>query len=306
MPNISVIIPTYNRVDFLKKAIDSVFSQTYKDFELIVVDDGSTDETKDLIKRYSHKIKYIYQANQGPAASRNTGIKQAKGNFIAFLDSDDWWRRDKLEAQIDQMRSKPSYLISHTQEIWYRDGKILNPKDKHKKYSGMIFDRCLKICAVGMSTIMARRELFPKVGLFDERLPCCEDYDLWLRASANFPFLLIDQPLTLKDGGRPDQLSFRYAQGIDKFRIYSIKKILEEDNLTNPQRQLAIGELDRKCRIYGQGCIKHHKIEEGNFYLKLAYRFNLKPAIAIVAGKDYPPTFATNSLANPPALCGGH
>lgn len=270
MPDISVIIPTYNRAPFIKKAVDSVLAQTYRDFELIVVDDGSIDNTKDLMKLYKKRIKYIYQKNQGPSVARNKGIKEANGDFMAFLDSDDWWRKDKLEIQIRQMIKNPDLLISHTQEVWYKHGKILNQRNKHRKFAGNIFDKCLKICAVGMSTIMARKELFSKVGLFDENLPCCEDYDLWLRVSPKYLFGLVNEPLTLKDGGRPDQVSFIYAQGMDKFRIYSIKKVLESNILTNKQRQMATEELKRKCKIYGEGCIKHGRIKEGKSYLNLS------------------------------------
>ncbi|MFH1622009.1 MAG: glycosyltransferase [Candidatus Omnitrophota bacterium] len=276
MKHISVIIPTYNRDKFLKKAIESVLNQTYPDFQLIVVDDGSTDSTKDLLNVYIGKLRHIYQENKGPSAAKNTGIRNSQNQFIAFLDSDDCWHKDKLGIQLKAMQENPQYLISHTQEIWYKNGKLLNQKQKHKKYEGYIFDKCLPICALGMSTIMARRELFSEVGLFDENLPCCEDYDLWLRISARFPVLLIDTPLTLKDGGRPDQVSSIYARGIDKFRIQSIKGLLEKNNLNSQQRELALQELENRCKIYGLGCIKYGRQEEGQAYLDLIKNYNLK------------------------------
>ncbi len=244
---INVVIPTHNRGLLLKKAIDSVLSQTYQDFELIVIDDVS---------------------GKGPASARNRGIKKSARPFIAFLDSDDRWDKDKLATQIEEMQENPKYLISHTQEIWYKNGRLLNQKKKHKKHHGRIFDKCLPLCVVSMSTVMARREIFDRVGLFDESLPCCEDYDFWLRASVNHEFLLIDKPLTLKDGGRPDQVSSIYATGIDKFRIQSILNLLKSPNLTPGQRDLATRELHKKCRIYGAGCLKHGKREEGEYYLK--------------------------------------
>ena len=125
---ISVIIPTFNRASLLKKAIESVLSQTYKDFELIVIDDGSSDETPSLISSYASSIKYIKQNNKGPAGARNVGIKNSSGEFVAFLDSDDWWDKEKLQIQIDKMRKNPKYLISHTKEVWYRNGRLLNQK----------------------------------------------------------------------------------------------------------------------------------------------------------------------------------
>jgi len=276
MINISVIIPTYNREDFLKKAIDSVLAQTYKDFELIIIDDGSTDKTKQLVDSYEQGIRYVYQDNKGPSGARNKGIRESNAEFIVFLDSDDWFDKEKLGCQFRAMQEKPDYLISHTEEIWYQSGNLLNHKNKHKKFGGLIFDKCLSICSVGMSTVMIKKEFFDKVGVFDEHMPCCEDYDLWLRASVKLPFLFIDKPLTLKKGGRPDQVSSIFARGMDKFRIYSLKKLIESGCLNSEQYVLALGELEKKCQIYGKGCIKHGKDDEGKFYLRLVELLSTK------------------------------
>lgn len=266
---VSVIIPTLNRAPILKKAIKSVLAQTWQDFELIVVDDGSHDDTADVVAKFANRITYIRQENRGPAAARNLGIKKSRRPFLAFLDSDDWWDKEKLAIQLREMQQDPTYLISHTQEVWYKNGSLLNQKKRHKKFHGYIFDRCLSLCVVSVSTAMVRRELFEEVGLFDEGLPCCEDYDFWLRVSAKHPFHLIDKPLTLKDGGRPDQVSYIYRTGIDKFRIQAILKALTSDILDDKQRQLATRELQRKCRIYGTGCLKHGKLKEATHYLNL-------------------------------------
>jgi glycosyltransferase involved in cell wall biosynthesis len=266
---ISVIIPTYNREQRLRKAIDSVLAQTYPYFELIVVDDGSEDKTSELVSSYEADIVYIKQANKGPAAARNRGIQAARYNLVAFLDSDDRFSADKLQVQISAMQDKPAYLVSHTEETWYRHGRLLNQKKKHKKNSGHIFRQSLVICAVGMSTVMMHRKIFDRYGFFDEDFPCCEDYDLWLRVSAEQKFLLVNEPLTLKDGGRDDQLSSIYRMGMDRFRIKAIKKILESPSLTEKQRHFAMKELERKCMIYGNGCIKHGRAAEGSYYLGL-------------------------------------
>lgn len=268
--SVSVIIPTYNRKALLGKAIDSVLAQTWKSFELIVVDDGSDDGTAPFVQKTYPQVSYIHQHNKGAAAARNTGIKAARHELLTFLDSDDCFDHRKLELQTSAMLDQPGYLVSHTQEIWYRRGKILNQKNRHRKDEGNIYSRCLDLCAVGMSTIMARRQLFDQVGLFDESLPCCEDYDLWLRVSAKYPFLLIDHPLTIKNGGRPDQLSVQYRVGMDKFRISAIHKLLASGDLTCEQTGQAVDELVRKCRIYGNGCLKHGRKEEGESYLQLA------------------------------------
>ena len=266
---VSIIIPTYNRGYCLQKAIDSVLSQTYQNFELIVVDDGSEDNTDELVQNYGSDIVYIKQRNKGPAAARNRGLQAARYDFLAFLDSDDWFAENKLEEQLGAMHEKPACLISHTQEIWYRNGLILNQKTRHKKNTGDIFCQSLELCAVGMSTVMLHRKIFERYGLFDEEYPCCEDYEFWLRVSAEQKFLLVDQPLTLKDGGRDDQVSSLYRVGMDKYRIQAIMKILTSGALTEEQKRAAQAELQRKCMIYGSGCIKHGKVKEGRYYLNL-------------------------------------
>jgi len=266
---ISVIIPTYNRAPNLKQAIDSVLIQSHKDFELIVVDDGSDDNTAELIADYPHEIVYLKQENRGPAAARNRGIKKARYNILAFLDSDDWFAGNKLATQIKAMQQNPIFSISHTNEIWYRKGQIFNQKFKHKKNSGDIFDQSLQLCAVSMSTVMLKKEIFERYGSFDEEFPCCEDYEFWLRVSAEEKFLLVEEPLTLKDGGRADQVSTIYRTGMDKFRIQAIMKILASGRLNDYQTDIARQELERKCRIYGTGCIKHGKSAEGKYYLDL-------------------------------------
>jgi glycosyltransferase involved in cell wall biosynthesis len=266
---VSVIIPTYNRAQRLGKAIDSVLAQSHQDFELIVVDDGSEDNTDELIGNYNSDIVYIRQENSGAAAARNRGIEKAHYNLLAFLDSDDWFAENKLKTQIEAMNRNPSCLISHTNEIWYRNGQILNQKLKHKKSSGDIFAQSLELCAVGMSTIMIHKEIFDRYGFFDEGYPCCEDYEFWLRISAEEKFLLVEEPLTSKDGGRDDQLSAIYRTGMDKFRIKAIMKTLASGRLTEEQSGIARRELERKCRIYGTGCIKHGRAEEGRYFLNL-------------------------------------
>lgn len=274
--SITVIIPTYNREAFLKKAVMSVVEQTLCCDELIIVDDGSTDKTKMLVERLSQNISfpvyYVLQENSGAAAARNTGIKKASSDHLCFLDSDDRFDPEKLYLQYNAMLESNA-LISHTREIWYRQGKLLNQKKKHRPREGYIFKNCLRMCVVGMSTVMIKKVLFDRYGLFDENLPCCEDYDFWLRVSTNELFQLVHQPLTIKEGGREDQLSVIYRMGMDKYRIQSIFQLLEQKKLSSEQRDLAISELQRKCRIFGNGCLKHGREEEGRKYLELPSRF---------------------------------
>jgi glycosyltransferase involved in cell wall biosynthesis len=274
MPTVSVIIPTYNRAPFVEEAIRSVLAQDFKDFELVVVDDGSTDGTRQTLKRYADSLSVLHQENRGVSSARNTGIKHSQGAYIAFLDSDDLWLPGKLSTQVAFFEEHSQALICQTEEIWLRKGVRVNPRKVHKKYSGEIFEHCLSLCRVSPSSAMIRRTLFDEVGLFDEDLPACEDYDLWLRVACRHPIYLIDEPLIIKRGGHPDQLS-RQFEGIDRFRIRALTKILESNHLTPHHYHLALKELKRKCRIYGEGCLKRGKKEEGERYLALPLKYNV-------------------------------
>jgi glycosyltransferase involved in cell wall biosynthesis len=260
MQKITVIIPVYNRPGFVKEAIQSVLDQTYSNVEIIVVNDGSTDDTPLVLQSFGDKIRIIHQENRGVSAARNTGIKNSKSKWIAFLDSDDIWLPEKLHLQIQFFENHPDARICQTEEIWIKDGKRLYPKKKHKKKSGMIFKNCLPLCIVSPSAVMIHREMFDLVGVFDESLPACEDYDLWLRISCQYPIYLLDKPLIIKRGGHDDQLS--QAIRLDRFRIRALLKILKSNVLTDDQTILAKNELERKCRIYQKGCIKHGRLEE--------------------------------------------
>jgi glycosyltransferase involved in cell wall biosynthesis len=267
-PYISVIIPTYNRKILLAKAIDSVLRQTYTDFELIVVDDGSDDGTPDLLKKYPSKLRALTQTNKGVSAARNAGINAAKGQLIAFLDSDDLWLENKLMRQVDFFNHNPDILICQTKEIWIRNGSRVNPKKRHKQPNGMIFEQSLELCLISPSAVMLRKTLLDEVGLFDEGLPACEDYDLWLRICWKYPVFLIDEPLIIKYGGHSDQLS-KMPQ-LDKYRIIALCKILDGGHLNFDQYKAAVKMLSKKCRIYANGCLKRKKIKEAQYFLSLA------------------------------------
>ncbi|RJP86427.1 MAG: glycosyltransferase [Desulfobacteraceae bacterium] len=275
-PLVSVIIPAFNRAWCLKKAIDSVLAQDYPHFELIVVDDGSTDETRNLLAEYAGAIKVIHlPAKHGVSAARNRGVAASSGTLIAFLDSDDYWYPQKLTAQVDFFNANPEALICQTEEIWIRDGKRANPKKKHKKLSGMIFQPSLALCLISPSAVMMRKTLFMKMDGFDESLPACEDYDLWLRITCRYPVYLISTPHIVKTGGHEDQLSS--AEGLDKFRIHALKKILMSGLLTDRQYRDAQEMLKTKCRIYADGCMKHGRRTVATYYYRLAEEVEKKP-----------------------------
>jgi glycosyltransferase involved in cell wall biosynthesis len=272
MPSVSVIIPTFNRSQKLIRAVRSVLKQTFRDFEVIVVDDGSSDDTYQAMTSYLPMIQYVRkEVNQGVSAARNSGIRRASGPWIAFLDSDDYWLEDKLSIQMKYIEGNPGTLACQTEELWIRDGKRVNPRRRHKKPSGDIFAQSLKLCLVSPSSVALKRSLLDEIGLFDEALPAAEDYDMWLRISCRYPIHLIEKELVVKEGGHDDQLSRRFS-GMDRFRILAIVKLMKSGMLTHAQQGEARGELSIKCRIYGEGCMKRGRRQEGSFYLSLTER----------------------------------
>ena len=268
-PLVSVIVPTYNRGWCLEEAIDSVFSQSYGEYELIIVNDGSTDDTENRLSQY-HKITVITQQNRGVSAARNRGIALSSGDLIAFLDSDDLWLPEKLSVQVAFFQANPEALVCQTQETWIRNGRRIYPKNRHQKQSGNFFERSLRLCLVSPSAVMMKKDLFETVGMFDESLPACEDYELWLRVGTGIPIFLIDEALVIKRGGHADQLSSN--AGLDKYRIQSIKKLLESGHLSQNQRKAAVKVLEKKCEIYASGCKKRGRLEEMSYYHGLARR----------------------------------
>jgi glycosyltransferase involved in cell wall biosynthesis len=263
--SVAVIIPSYNRAELLCRAIDSVLAQTYAAAEIIVVDDGSNDQTGALIPRYYPQVRYLYQPNRGVSAARNRGIAHARSPWLALLDSDDVWLPQKLERQLSTLPQ--DYFISHTDEIWIRRGKRVNPMKKHAKAGGWIYRHCLPICAISPSAVVIHRSVFEQVGHFDENLPACEDYDLWLRICARYPVYYLDEPLLLKYGGHDDQLSQKYW-GMDRFRIQALEKILEHGQLNPVERQATLVTLIDKLTIYGQGASRRGKLSEAAHYLE--------------------------------------
>jgi glycosyltransferase involved in cell wall biosynthesis len=269
MAEVSVIIPTYNRARKVARAVASVLYQTYTDYELIVVDDGSRDNTGETLSLFpSRIIRLVHDGNRGVSAARNTGITASGAPLIAFLDSDDYWLPEKLAVQVAFFKAHPKAMACQTQEIWIRKGLRVNPRKKHLKPSGRIFVPSLKLCLVSPSAVMVRRSLLDEVDLFDEAFPVCEDYDLWLRVSCKYPIHLLNKDLVIKEGGAPDQLS-KSLMGMDRFRIKSLVKIIESGCLIPRQRNAALRELRAKCEVYGKGCMKRGKKEEGEYYLQL-------------------------------------
>ncbi|MFW6131394.1 MAG: glycosyltransferase family 2 protein [Candidatus Aminicenantaceae bacterium] len=275
---ISVIIPTYNRADFVKEAISSVLEQSYfqahngNRYELLIIDDGSTDETKKVIEFFGNKVKYYVQDHKGVSAARNKGLCLAKGDYIAFLDSDDLWKKDKIKKQRNFMDAFSKVSVCYTEEIWIRDGVVVNPKKKHRKYSGWIFDKVLPLCLLSLSSALFRRKIFDDIGVFDEQLPACEDYDFGIRLASKYPIHLIPKKLIVKRGGHSDQLSRKFW-GMDRFRVKALEKALCS-NLNPEQKVLVRNELKRKCEILANGFRKRNKLDEAEKYLDLINKYH--------------------------------
>lgn len=258
--SISVIIPSYNRAHCLSAALDSVLQQSLHATEIILVDDGSDDQTKELMSSHYPQVKYLQQNNRGVSAARNLGIQHSHCEWIAFLDSDDRWQTNKLEKQVSSLTAQPEYKICHSDEIWIRNGVRVNPMNKHAKRGGYIFEHCLPRCAISPSSVVLHKSVFEEFGLFDESLPACEDYDLWLRLTARLSILYLSDKLVIKYGGHEDQLS-RQHWGMDRFRVRALKKIYDSDHLDPQQKQLVSNCLASKLSVLNKGAKKHGNTE---------------------------------------------
>ena len=267
MASVSVVVPTFNREQFIEKSVISALKQTKKPDEIIVVDDGSTDQTWNVLKQLGFSkstnkdisLRYIYQKNKGVSAARNLGIKASKYSFIALLDSDDIWLEQKLERQITElMQQKGNYRLSHTEEIWFRNGVRVNAKKKYSKSGGELFQKCLKLCCISPSSALIERSVFDDFGSFDESLLACEDYDFWLRYCAYEKVHFVDERLIIKNGGHSDQLSSAHW-GMDRYRIYALEKLLQDRNLNLSKHQKTLEEVISRFEILINGALKRNK-----------------------------------------------
>ncbi len=266
-PEASVIIPTYNRRAMLLEAVDSVVAQSATAFELIVIDDGSTDGTAEHLARLAKTIRIEIDRidHRGPAAARNRGVAIARAPLIAFLDSDDLWSPTKLERQLAFMRANPGCAISQTDEIWIRNGRRVNPGLRHRKRAGDIFVDSLRTCLISMSATIMRTDLFRSLGGFDEIMAAAEDYDLWLRILIDHEAGLLDEPLVTRRGGHPDQTSAT-TPALDRFRILALTKLLADDRLSPMRRTSVIEVLAEKCSIYASGLRRRGRIDAARLY----------------------------------------
>lgn len=270
--SISVVIPTYNRIGPLERALASVEKQSYPAREVLIVDDGSDDGTQEMLAERFPAFTVLGQPNRGVSAARNRGVRAAGQEWIAFLDSDDEWMPGKLEAQVAALEAESERRLCHCDEIWLRNGVRVNPRVRHRKAGGWIFRHCLPLCAISPSAAVLHRSVFNEVGFFDESLPACEDYEFWLRFTARSPVLFVDRPLVIKNGGHADQLS-RSVKALDRYRIRALVKLLDEAPLEAGDRAAAVATLLEKIGIYRAGVARRGRLEEVERLERLAERF---------------------------------
>lgn len=252
---VSAIITSCNRPQLLSRAIRSVLSQRRPADEIVIVDDGSDDPAIRALVRSCPGLRYHRQRRQGISSARNQGIRLARHQWLAFLDDDDEWLPDKLAEQMACLQAHPDARVVHCEERWFRNGQPLAQKKKHRKPAGDVFTRCLPLCCISPSALLVHRQVFSAVGLFDETLPVCEDYDMWLRIAARYPVHCVRRPLLNKYGGHAGQLSRRYW-GMDRFRIRALEKCLASVDLSLCQRRAARDMLSQKLAIYLNGARK--------------------------------------------------
>lgn len=263
MSFVSVIIPTYNRRLPLERAVASVVQQSYSDWELIVIDDGSTDQTPEWLHAHplfsgtNPKGRVIRTENQGVSRARNLGIEAAQGEWIALLDSDDEWHVDKLKTQLDYAASHPHQPLIHGEEIWVRNGVRVNQCKHHQKYGGRVFAACVPLCTISPSTVIIQRGLFTELGAFNEEFPVCEDYEMWLRFTCCHEVGLVTTPVVTKYGGHADQLSHRY-KAMDYWRVIALRAHLKNPLISESERQLVKRTMVDKCKILLRGYEKHN------------------------------------------------
>jgi len=268
MSKVSVIIPTFNRRDYLPIALNSVLAQTYRDYEIIVIDDGSSDDTREILTPYAKSIRYFYQENRGIAGARNRGIGESRGPYIALLDSDDYWLPRKLEHQIAHLKENPQWgMVATRCSSISADGRFR--KQNRPGKSGWILTDLFRSNFIRTSSAMITRECLDRVGCFDESLPECEEYDLWLRIARHYPVAFINEPLTVytdnPHGVSTDSLAGRLVR----------LKVLEKEYLKEciPQA-LYRKRLARNYHYVGRHYLKRGERSEGKKYLKQALSLN--------------------------------
>lgn len=254
---ISVIITTCNRPHWLQRALNSVRSQTTLPHEIIVINDGADHATRCYLNAQTD-ITIKHGQQRGISAARNLGLHIASGDWVAFLDDDDAWQPHKLKQQIIAIKQHPYHLWCHTGEAWYRGNRRVKQPRYLKSGGGWIYNRCLTRCAVSPSSVMIDRAWLTDIGGFDERLPACEDYALWLRLSQRQPIVYIDAPLTLKYADHGPQLSRQY-RAMDAWRVFALLHMLWHEALSEAEWRDTRMMLKQKLHLLKKGAQKYKR-----------------------------------------------
>lgn len=272
--SVSVVIPALDRSTLLHRALASVSKQSVPPLEILVIDDGSHPPLNPSHYSQYPNLKFFRnEATEGVASSRNKGIKQAQGNWIALLDSDDEWDSSKLEKQLELTKTSDEIRAIHTDEKWIRNGNEVLPPRYLDKSNHLLWERSLRHCLICPSSVLLHKSVFNKIGFFDESLTVCEDYDFWLRLLLEEKIELIEDKLVVKHGGHPDQLSTT-TWGMDRFRIKSLQKLTVSTKLSPQQKNLVIEVIAEKCAILAKGSEKRQKPEEAKNFRELAKKYN--------------------------------
>lgn len=247
---ISVIIPTYNRAKLLPRALHSVLKQSYKAEEILIIDDGSSDNTEEVLQAFMSHIRYIKQENSGVSAARNKGIELARCEWVAFLDSDDEWHTDKLQKQVDLYEQNPNLAFIHTGEQWIRNNKKVSYPRKLQKPSGWCFLENTATCKIAASSVLMKKALFEELGDFNKDLLVCEDYDMWLRIAYSYELGLVDEELISKYAGHAQLSNSIFA--IDAYHIDILERFLDSKHADEISKV-----IDKKRAILLKGAKKH-------------------------------------------------
>ena len=273
---VSVVIPVYNRPDLLQRAVSSVSLQSFAPFEILVVDDGSSPVIEILNDLHSIPVRILRnEQNQGVSAARNLGIREANGEWIALLDSDDEWMEDKLQKQVHHIEQHKGLHAIHTREKWIRNGNEVIPPAYLNKSPENLWERSLQHCLICPSSVLLHKSIFEAIGLFNENLAVCEDYEFWLRLLLQEEIGLVPEKLVIKHGGHPDQLSTT-TWGMDRFRVQALINLIESNTLKEKQYVSAISVLVHKCLILAKGSQKRGKLEETSKFFEIARRYEAR------------------------------
>jgi glycosyltransferase involved in cell wall biosynthesis len=275
-PKVSICTPTYNRKDYLKETLDSIFAQTYRDYEVTVVDDGSTDGTEQMIKKTGYPVRYYWQENQGEAATRNKLIGLAEGQFITFIDSDDLLMPDAVERMVNVMEAENEEVIVYGSYLRIdKDGNVCG-RCKRKLHSGKITKHLFQSIFVHSCGSMLPKRVLKAAGGFDETLPVCCDYDLWLRLSLSHRFIALPEP-TFKRRRHKDNLSvYSKANRLTELKVLERFYYQGGGRCVIPEK-LAMRRLSEETYRVGKCALKEGEHQEAKAYFHTSLSYCLNP-----------------------------